>query len=366
MSRAQGPAPSPGRSAGPSAGPRAARERSAVPPSRLAEVVGHRLQREQLERQVRLSALAHAYWITGPSRVGKTTLALALASELLDAGSWPGGLAAHPDFWLDDQPGSLGVDRVRGPEGELGPSLQHYLSLSAYASGPKVAVLANADRLSLPAANSLLRILEEPPAESILILTTSRPESLPATLRSRCQQLGLGPVAAPLISAWLAELGWPAADCELAAAISEGRPGLALELVSDPELATRTAGLLDSFLACAPRGPAGWLELSRELAERGRERELAPEALRIWAAFLRTCCALAAGAPPPQAPPAFLRAGEAWAQQLGLSGCLRRYDLAVEGLSRLAEGATARLVLDRLLLLTFGDPDPQPRAVLGR
>ena len=337
-------------------------------PRRLAEVVGHGMQRQQLERQVLQGALAHAYWISGPARVGKTTLALALASELLQAESWPGGLGAHPDFWLDDQQESLGVDRVRGPEGEMGPSLQHFLSLSAYASGPKVAVLANADRLTLPAANSLLRLLEEPPRESILILTTSRPDSehLPGTLRSRCQQLGLGPVATPLIASWLADSGRPKLECETAAAISEGRPGLALELVSDPELASRTAGLLDSFLGCRDRGPAGWLELSRELAERGREREMAWEALRTWAAFLRTCCTLAAGAEPPPGPPAFRTEGESWARALGLPECLRRYDLAVEGLSRLAEGATARLVLDRLLLLTFGAFDSHPTAPAGR
>ncbi len=338
------------------------------PPSRLAEVVGHRMQREQLERQVRQRALAHAYWISGPARVGKTTLALALASELLQAEGWPGGLGAHPDFWLDDQQESLGVDRVRGPEGELGPSLQHFLSLSAYASGPKVAVLANADRLTLPAANSLLRLLEEPPRESIIILTTSRPDSehLPGTLRSRCQQLGLGPVATPLIAAWLAAGGRLELECETAAAISEGRPGLALELVSDPDLASRTGGLVDSFLGCSNLGPAGWLELSRELAERGRERELAWEALRTWTALLRTCCTLAAGVEPPPGPPAFRTAGEAWARALGLPECLRRYDLAVEGLSRLAEGATARLVLDRLLLLTFGAFEPQTAAPAGR
>lgn len=345
-----------------------ARGPSGHPPTRLAEVVGHQMQRRQLERQAHDGALAHAYWISGPAHVGKTTLALALAAELLQADSWPGGLSAHPDLWLDDQEESLGVDRVRGPEGELGPSLQHFLSLSAYSSGPKVAVLANADRLTLPAANSLLRLLEEPPAQSIIILTTSRPDSqhLPATLRSRCQQLALGPVAVPLIATWLAASGRPEQECETAAAISEGRPGLALELASDPELSTRTQSLLDSFLGCAAMGPAGWLELSRELAERGRERELAREALRTWAAFLRTCCALAAGAAPSSGPPAFRARGEEWARVLGLPECLRRYDLAVEGLSRLAEGATARLVLDRLLLLTFGALDSQPAAPAAR
>lgn len=332
-------------------------------PSRLDQVIGHHLQRGQLSRQVATGACAHAYWIAGPARVGKTAVAAALAAELLSAEGWPGGFTAHPDLWLDDEAGPLGIDRIRGGEGERGPSLQHFLSLSSFAGGPKVAVVANADRLTLPAANSLLRLLEEPPSDSILVLTTSRPDSehLPNTLRSRCQQLVVGPVAAAEIALWLGgRTGLSSPECEIAAAISEGRPGLALEMARDPGLEHRTEGLVRSWLDCPASGPGGWLELSRELAERGREREVAVAAVRTWAAFLRDCCCRAAGAEELVSLPSFAAAAEAWGTTLGLSGCLRRYDLAVDALARLAEGATARLVLDRLLLLSFGGHPPNP------
>jgi len=333
----------------------------------LARVVGHQLQVTRLRRQLEVGAVAHAYWISGPPRVGKTTLALGLAGELLSAETWPGGLLAHPDLWLDDGAGALLIDRIRRSEADPpeGPTLQHFLSLSAFAGGAKVAVIANAERLTAPAANSLLRLLEEPPAESVLCLTTSRPESehLPATLRSRCQEISLGPVEVADIAAWLlAGTGCTPRAGELAAAISQGRPGLALEMVQDPGLERRGQVAIESLLKAAGRGPAGWLELSRELAERGRERDLAWFALRAWATFLQDCCCFAAGAPELARLSLWSGPAAAWAARLQLPGCLKRYDLAIDSLARLGEGSTARLVLDRFLLLTFGGEPPLPPA----
>lgn len=330
-------------------------------PTRLEQLAGHEQARSQLRRQLERGTVAHAYWITGPARVGKTSLAVAMAVELLQAESWPGGAAAHPDLWLDDESTPLGIDRIRpgGGDPSAGPALQHFLSLSAYAGGAKVAVLANADRLTLTAANSLLRSLEEPPPNSVICLTTSRPDSehLPNTLRSRCQQLVLGPVAAASVATWLQRrIGGTAREAEVAAALSQGRPGLAWELAQDPQLETRTDAVLEGFLGCLERGPASWLELSRELAERGKDRQLAAVGVRTWTAFLRDSCCVAAGAEELIHLPSWSGPARAWADRFQLAGCLWRYDLAVDALARLAEGATARLVLDRLLMLVFGSP----------
>lgn len=344
-------------------------KKSAAPAreARLEEVIGHLPQVTLLRRQLAVGALAHAYWITGPPRVGKTTLALGLAGELLRPAGWPGGLTAHPDLWLEDGPGSLGIDRIRGRDADPaeGPTLQHFLSLSAFAGGAKVAVIANAERLTAEAANSLLRLLEEPPAESVICLTTSRPESehLPATLRSRCQEISTGPVEPALITPWLTSIGGcEPGEGELAAALCQGRPGLALEMIGDPGLEQRTKAAVEALLGAAGAGPGSWLELSRELAERGRERDLAVFALRAWAAFMRDCCCFAAGAPQLAGLSLWAEPARLWAGALQLPGSIRRYDLATDSLARLAEGATARLVLDRFLLLTFGGEPPLPPA----
>jgi len=315
-----------------------------------------------LRHQLSTRALSHAYWISGPPQVGKTTLALAMAAELLAGAEWPGGLLSHPDLWLEDGQGSISIDRVRAHdsdlEAEAGPTLQHFLSLSAFAGMGKVAVIGNAERLSLPAANSLLRLLEEPPPNTVIWLCTARPDSehLPSTLRSRCQQLLLGPVETEAISQWL--VGVHRFSPEVArgaAAICLGRPGLALEMAQDQELGQRTAEQLDQFLACADGGPRQWLELSRQLAERGTDKDLARGALRVWASFLRDCCCQAIGAPELSRWPDQAERATEWATRLGTAGCSRRYDLALDALARLDEMATPRLVLDRFLLLTFGE-----------
>jgi DNA polymerase-3 subunit delta' len=332
----------------------------------LGSVIGHSEQIRRLRQEVAAGSVSHAYWISGPPRIGKTTVALALASELLSAEGWPHGLLEHPDLWFDATAGNLKIERIttRDADQAEGPTLQHFLSMTAYAGRAKVAVIANAERLTPEAANSLLRILEEPPPGSVICLTTSRPDSerLPNTLRSRCNQILLGPVDSSTISSWLVGRS----DCststaEVAAAISQGAPGLALELVADPELEERNAQAVAALVGCLERGPGGLLQVSQEIAERGKGRDQVVLTFRNWVAFLRDCCRLAAGAGAMAGLPSWEDKSRSLAAELGLAECLRRYDLALDSLARLDEGANPRLVLDRFLLLAFtGSRSPRP------
>ncbi|MGA8426083.1 MAG: hypothetical protein WB801_00660 [Candidatus Dormiibacterota bacterium] len=334
---------------------------------RLGGVIGHLPAVAALRLQLTTGTLAHAYWISGPPQVGKTTLALAVAAEFLEAQGWPGGLLSHPDLWLDDGGSSIKIERIRAgdpdADSEEGPTLQHFLSLSSFAGKGKVAVIGDAERLTLPAANSLLRLLEEPPANTVIWLCTSRPESehLPATLRSRCQQLLLGSVEPETIRDWLvADRGVDPEVAQVAAAICLGRPGLALAMAGDKHLRQTAVKQLEALFACAEQGPQGWLDLSRQLAERGTDREVAVGAVRVWASFLRDCCLLALDVPLPSRWPEHRDRAAAWVDRFGAAGCSRRYDLALDALSRLDEMSTPRLVLDRFLLLTFGDESEEP------
>ncbi len=330
-------------------------------------MIGHLPVVASLRYQLATRTVSHAYWVSGPPQVGKTTLALSVATELLSAAEWPGGLFSHPDIWMEDGDGSISIKRIRARASEAdpddGPTLQHFLSLSAFAGSGKVAVIGNAERLSLEAANSLLRLLEEPTPNSMIWLCTSRSESehLPSTLRSRCQQLLLGGVETGAISKWMVGVHrFSEEAARVAAAICLGRPGLALELARDRGLERRAADQLNRFLACADQGPHQWLELSRELAERGTSKDLARGALRVWASFLRDCCCQSVGAAQLSRWPDQQELAARWASRFGPEGCSRRYDLALDALARLDEMATPRLVLDRFLLLTFGDETGSP------
>ncbi len=160
--------------------------------------------------------LPHAVLLTGQPGIGKRAAAAWLAQCRLRIGT-PGSLPAHPASvpehadlrWLrkpaDKE--SIGIDQVRELIGEL--------SLTSYEGGAKVAVIEPADIMTTDAANSLLKTLEEPPGDALLVLVADRVGRLPATIFSRCQRLNLSAPPPGVSLAWLDRLqpgaDWPAA-----------------------------------------------------------------------------------------------------------------------------------------------------------
>jgi DNA polymerase III subunit delta' len=154
----------------------------------------------------------HALLITGQPGVGKLHLAQALARVLLcERASAEGACGVcrgcalfaagtHPDvraLFPPEGKRGIGIDQVR--------ALSEFLVLKSQYAGYRVALIEPADAMNVNAANSLLKILEEPPAAAVLLLVSAQPSRLPATVRSRCQQLCL-PVPPPqLAQAWLRE-----------------------------------------------------------------------------------------------------------------------------------------------------------------
>ena len=198
-----------------------------------------------------------AMLIAGRRGLGKRALALHFARALLcedpradgDAcGVCPScvyaAAGAHPDLrviepLLSDEEGNvtvvdaITVDRIR--------ELTAFSQLSTHRHRAKVAVIAPAEAMNAAAANALLKTLEEPPADTYLMLVSHQSARLPATIVSRCQRL---PVPEPDFAsavAWLKAQGVPAADRVLAPA--GGAPLLALEL-ADPRLQRECASLL--------------------------------------------------------------------------------------------------------------------------
>ncbi|MDX1454016.1 MAG: DNA polymerase III subunit delta' [Gammaproteobacteria bacterium] len=202
--------------------------------------------------------LPHALLLTGTSGVGKQALAEAFAQYLACrdrgeqgacgqcsacqqflAGSWPD--FHQVTMLVNEKTGKLkkqiGVDQVRELAAEIG--------MTAQQGGWKTVLLQPADAMTVNAANSLLKTLEEPPDNSLLMLVTSRPASLLPTIRSRCQQLKLAGPSAEEGEAWL-----KAQDVKLpgpALAQAGGAPLAALELAKDEFLAER-AGLLKTLV----------------------------------------------------------------------------------------------------------------------
>ncbi|MDH4126489.1 MAG: DNA polymerase III subunit [Gammaproteobacteria bacterium] len=142
-----------------------------------------------LER-TRQGRVPHAVLLTGPAGVGKRAAASWMAAQHLGisaAGALP-EYPAHPIEHADlrwirppDDKQSIGIDQIR--------SLVAELSLTSYQGGGKVAIIDPADAMTGNAANSLLKTLEEPPGDALLILIADRKGHMPATIFSRCQRL---------------------------------------------------------------------------------------------------------------------------------------------------------------------------------
>jgi DNA polymerase-3 subunit delta' len=178
--------------------------------------------------------LGHALLLSGPEGVGKRRFAEALAASLMCEAPTGKGLAcgrcrscvlftanSHPD-WMPLQPEEdkrdISIDAVR----ELGERL----ALSAQLRRAKVACLDPVDSLNINGINALLKTIEEPPPEAYLLLLSSRPQALPATLRSRCQRLPFPVPAAGEAAQWLAQkhADVDAAQRDLALRLAFGAP----------------------------------------------------------------------------------------------------------------------------------------------
>ena len=284
----------------------ATRKGAAAPTVRTEErrgferVLGHERVISMLNSQRHAGRLAHAYCLIGDEAVGKTTVALALAEELLLEPGRPHRLEVHPDCWLDDRSDAISIDEIRfhREKGALAhdTSLQQFLSLKPFMAASRVAILANAERMTEAAQNCLLKTLEEPPENTVLVLATAYPDHLLPTCLSRCQVLSLGPVPRAELAGWLRDRHGRD-DADALAAFAQGRPGLALRAVGDPHWLQRMTAW------SAELAPLAFADAGSVLAYAGRfgqgpaaeQRRLAGEAVRAFALWVRDALLLRSG-----------------------------------------------------------------------
>ncbi|MGD9843054.1 MAG: DNA polymerase III subunit delta' [Steroidobacteraceae bacterium] len=177
----------------------------------------------QLNRSWQLQRLPHALLLHGVAGLGKYQFAQWLAHAVLcerDAQSlMPCGdcvscklnqAGSHPDLLLispEDDKQQISVDQIR--------VANERLNITSTRNGYRVAIVEPAHQMTNAAANSLLKTLEEPGTDSLIILVTSQAASLLATLRSRCQQLGMAVPTTAVAQAWLQDQTGKSVSAEL-------------------------------------------------------------------------------------------------------------------------------------------------------
>lgn len=145
---------------------------------RLDEIVGQRHVTEILSKALKKGMVAHAYLLTGPRGVGKTSIARILAHEI--NGLPYNDEAIHLDIIEIDAASNNGVEDVR--------DLREKIHIAPVSAKKKVYIIDEAHMLSKAAFNALLKTLEEPPEHVVFILATTNADKLPATIISRVQR----------------------------------------------------------------------------------------------------------------------------------------------------------------------------------
>ena len=161
--------------------------------------------------------IAHAYLFLGPAGVGKSEMALAFARALL-------GIKKnhHPDLLvLEGQGNTVRIAEIR--------RLKEWLTFKPYLAQRRVALLLEAHLMSTEAANALLKVLEEPAGEVVLILTSDA-ETLPLTVVSRCQVVKFQPLPENEVEEILLRHGMERETALLLSRLSNGSPGRAINM----------------------------------------------------------------------------------------------------------------------------------------
>lgn len=203
--------------------------------------VGHESQKEYLERLITMSRFGHASLFAGPEGVGKRMMALDVARALGVGDGSPDRMFIAPE--VSTETGKLKDIAVETIREQVRPWA---FTRPVYGTR-KVAIIDDAERLGGEAANTLLKVLEEPPAYLIFLLITSQPQEILGTISSRCQLLRFAPLTDAEMQSILGTRYSP-----LVQALAAGRPGAALRLLEGDRLKEAERSLAD--LASALEG----------------------------------------------------------------------------------------------------------------
>jgi len=317
----------------------------------FAEIVGHGQIVEVFRRSVRSGKTSHSYIFEGIPGCGRRKTALALIQALFCtavADDACGVCAScrkvagnnHGDIhFVEPLPDKrdISIEQLR--------ELQRDLSLRPYEAPRKACIMEPAERMSVNAANSLLKTLEEPPGNALIILLTENADMLLPTIRSRCQLVRFSPLSTENVRLLLEKSGVAAELADLLAPLSEGSMQRAGELDNET-LAARREKLI-ALLSTLDLGRIGTVFDTAEELAGNRDETLA--SLDLLLSFARDTVYLNAGSP--EIINTTIRpALEAFAAQFTLERALQILGDIMETRRAVQRNANNKLALDCLFM----------------
>ncbi|HEU65804.1 MAG TPA: DNA polymerase III subunit delta' [Chloroflexi bacterium] len=257
------------------------------------QVIGQDKILSLLDYSLKTNTVAHAYLLAGPRHVGKGTLACNLAQALnCDGPGLPCGQCRscqrimegkHADVTLLglDSKTEIGIDDIR--------EMQRLANLPPYEGKYKVFIIDDAEYLSTEAANSLLKILEEPPPRVVWLLLAAEEERLLPTIISRCQRLELKPVSSEQVQEVLVKSYNVGADkAKLLARLCHGRLGWALSALANEDILEQRSQRIAKLVPLLNTGLEQRFAYAQELASQfGQNRRVGAEVIETWLEWWR-------------------------------------------------------------------------------
>lgn len=252
-------------------------------------LVGHQKQWQFLKKSAENEKIPHALLFSGEAQLGKKTLALEfiklLDCEIPEITKRPCQICRscqdiqkkqHPDLiWIEPLEKEIQISQIR--------ELIWKLSLRPYSAPFKAAVIDRAHFMNQEAQSAFLKTLEEPKGNAILILVTETPELILPTILSRVQKIKFYPVSSAEIENYLKTQKISNPKIKEIARLSMGRPGKAIDFISDPKKLEIRAQKITYLIKILNSPLAFRFQSAKDLSREKNLREI----LNIWLSYFR-------------------------------------------------------------------------------
>jgi len=261
-------------------------------------LIGHQKQWQFLKKSAKSGKISHAYLFSGPEHLGKKKIALEFVKLInrwqgpAEGGRVVGGWSPDLILIAPQQGGEIQISQIK--------ELIQKLSLKSYSAPFKCAILDKAHLMNQEAQNCFLKTLEEPKGKTLLILITESPEMLFPTIRSRCEIIKFFPVKAAEIENYLetqakrwvkmkakpssTDQGISRKESAQIIKLSMGRPGLAIDFISDPQKLENQKRIIKELIEISKSDLSFRFQYVRDLSKNPNLKEI----LEVWLFYFRS------------------------------------------------------------------------------